>query len=149
MSFSQCRVTFRDRELFNPSWGTFDMAVGEKIISAFSGPADPFAFELEYKVPSEKTHKISHSAKAKRLHLLYQSVRDIREKNLVTDTIEVIWKEVRKDYLEEWLLPLEILELVMNKKEYQALEEEIRDYLVNVKGADPDLKRLIENGMQE
>jgi phenylalanine-4-hydroxylase len=147
MSFSQCRVTFRERELFNPSWGTFDMAVGEKIISAFSGPADPFAYELEYPVPKEKTHKIIHSAKALRLHFLYQSVRNIREKNQAMDSIEEIWKEVMKDYPEEWLLPLEILELVMVKKDYKALEEEVRDYLLNLTSSHPDLKQLIENGM--
>jgi phenylalanine-4-hydroxylase len=147
MSFSQCRVTFRDRELFNPSWGTFDMAIGEKIVSAYSGPADPFAYQLEYQVPKEKTHKITHSPKALRLHFLYQSVRDIREKNLAFDPIESIWKEVRKDYPEEWLLPLEILELALKNDKFKALASEIRDYLLNVKSADPAIKRLVENGM--
>ena len=148
MSFSDCRVTFRDRLLFNPDWGTYDMAVGEKIVSAFSGPADPFAFELEYAVPKEKTHKIVHSAKDQRLHHLYQTVRDFREK--VIDKLELsgIWKELKQDYPEEWLLPMELLELTRGKAEYQSLEVEIRDYLLRIKGADPDLKRLIENGMQ-
>jgi phenylalanine-4-hydroxylase len=147
MSFSQCRVTFRERELFNPSWGIYDMAVGEKIVSAFSGPADPFAYDLEYPVPKEKTHKIVHSQRAERLHFLYQSVRDIREKDLVPGSLSEIWDEIKHDYPEEWLLPLEILELAMRKKEYHSLESGIRDYLVQVKGADPGLKRLIENGM--
>jgi phenylalanine-4-hydroxylase len=147
MSFSNCSVTFRDRELFNPSWGTYDMAVGEKIISAYSGPADPFAYQLEFKVPTEKTHKITHSPKAQRLHLLYQSVRDIREKSLAIGPIESIWKEVKKDYPEEWLLPLEILELAMKKVEYQALASEIKEYLLNVKSSDPAISRLITNGL--
>jgi len=147
MVFSQCRVTFRERELFKPAWGTYDMAVGEKIVSAFSGPADPFAYELEYPVPKEKTHKIVHSQRAQRLHFLYQTVREIREKNLDTDSLTGIWNEIKQDYPEEWLLPLEILELAMRKKEYHSLEAEIRDYLLNVKSDDPELKRLIENGM--
>jgi phenylalanine-4-hydroxylase len=147
MSFSQCHVTFRERELFNPSWGTYDMAVGEKIISAFSGPADPFAFELEYTVPKEKTHKIIHSEKALRLHFLYQSVRDIREKNLIDDSLAGIWKEIRQDYPEEWLLMLEILELAMRKKEYKSLENEIRYYLDNLKISGANLKQLIDNGL--
>jgi phenylalanine-4-hydroxylase len=147
MSFSQCRVTFKERELFNPSWGTYDMAVGEKIISVYSGPADPFAFKLEYKVPQEKTHKITHSPKAGRLHFLYQTVRDIRENNLASDPIEIIWKEVKKDYPEDWLLPLEILELAMKRKEYQNMAKEIRNYLIYVKSADPDIKRLVDNGL--
>lgn len=148
MTFSQCRVTFRERELFNPSWGTFDMAVGEKIISAYSGPADPFSYELEYQVPKEKTHKITHSPKALRLHFLYQQIRDIREKNLPLNPIESIWKEVEKDYPEEWLLPLEILELASKQEEYRMLESQIRDYLVNVKSTDVGIKRLVDNGLR-
>jgi phenylalanine-4-hydroxylase len=147
MSFSQCRVTFRDRELFNPSWGKYDMAVGEKIISAYSGPADSFAYKLEYKVPQEKTHKIKHSPKALRLHILYQSIRDIREKNLPDDPIEKTWQEIKKDYPEEWLLPLEILELAMKNEKHQALAAEIREYLSDLKSEDTSIKRLISNGL--
>ena len=147
MIFSQCRVTFRERELFKPSWGTYDMAVGEKIVSAFSGPADPFAYELEYPVPKEKTHKIVHSQRAQRLHFLYQLIRDMREKDVIPDSFSGIWNELKQDYPEEWLLPLEILELAMRKKEYHSLETEIMNYLVSVKSADPVLKRLIDNGL--
>ncbi|MFA4830256.1 MAG: hypothetical protein WC594_13680, partial [Thermodesulfovibrionales bacterium] len=70
-----------------------------------------------------------------------------REKDVIPDSLSGIWSEIKQDYPEEWLLPLEILELAMRKKEYHSLETEIRDYLINVKGADPELKRLIENGM--
>jgi phenylalanine-4-hydroxylase len=147
MSFSQCRVTFRERLLFDPSWGTYDMAVGEKIVSANSGPADPFAFQLEYPVPKEKTHKIVHSPKAQRLHHLYQSVRDFREKQISHFDFEMVFKEIKKDYPEEWLLPLEILELIKEKAKHLLLDKEIKDYLVNVKGIDPYIKRLVDNGM--
>lgn len=149
MSFSDCRVTFRDRLLFDPAWGMYDMAVGEKIVSAFSGPADPFAFELQYSVPKEKTHKIFHSAEALKLHHLYQIVRDFREKK--TSEIDLLgtWTIIKQEYPQEWLLPLELLELTKDKPEYKSLEDEIRTYLLTVKSADPDIKRLIENGMVE
>jgi phenylalanine-4-hydroxylase len=148
MSFSACRVTFRERLLFDPAWGTYDMAVGEKIISAFSGPADPFAFKLEYPVPKEKTHKITHSSRALRIHQLYQAVRDIRENDVMHTDISDIWNEIKHGYPEEWLLPLELLELVKGRKGYDPLESEIMEYLLHKKSADPELKRLIDNGMQ-
>ena len=147
MSFSDCRVAYRDRLLFDPSWGTYDMAVGEKIVSAYSGPADPHAFELEYPVPKEKTHKIVHSDRAQRLHYLYQAARDIREKKADHTELRDIWQQVRADYPDEWLLPLEILELTSENDEYRLLAEEILDYLKNVKSADPEMKRLIDNGL--
>jgi len=147
MSFSGCRVTFRERLLFDPAWGTYDMAVGEKIISAFSGPADPFAFKLEYPVPKEKTHKIVHSERARRLHHLYQIVRDFREQVIDTLDMEGLWKELIDDYPEEWLLPLELIELTRGKPEFHKLNEEIGDFLLKIKSTDPDIKRLVENGL--
>ncbi|MFP4471898.1 MAG: aromatic amino acid hydroxylase, partial [Bacteroidales bacterium] len=57
-SFHDCSVRYKDDILFQPHWGTYDMAVGEKIVSAYTGPADPGAFRFMFPVPSEKTHKI-------------------------------------------------------------------------------------------
>lgn len=147
MTFSGCRVTFRDRLLFDPSWGIYDMAVGETIVSAYSGPADPNSFEMEYPVPKEKTHKIIHSDTAKRLHALYQSVRDHREKKSSIVNLDNLFEQIRKLYPEEWLLPLEILELVHSGPENVVLKEEILNYLKKVKSQDPDIKRLIDNGL--
>ncbi len=147
MSFSGCSVTFRDKILFDPSWGIFDMAVGEKIISCYSGPADPFAFQLEYPVPKEKTHKIIHSDRAKRLHYLYQAVRDFRENKTDSPEFDAIWNEVKFSYPEEWLLPLEILEILKDSSNHGELAEDIKTYLFNKSAEDEDLKRLIDNGL--
>ena len=40
ITFTNCRVTFGDRVLFEPAWGNFDMAVGARIASVFNGAAD-------------------------------------------------------------------------------------------------------------
>ena len=146
MTFTGCTVTFRDRVLFQPEWGTYDMAVGEKIISAFSGPADPFAFELEYPVPREKTHKIVHSPEAIRLHNLYQAVRDIRENGNARMKLHDIWQQISRHYPEEWLLPMEMLEIVSGNHQDELLRKEIRKCLDDKKAADPGLEALIENG---
>src|SRR5205807_3326290 len=44
ITFSNCSLKQGDRILFDPSWGEFDMAVGEKISSVFNGAADKDAF---------------------------------------------------------------------------------------------------------
>lgn len=150
MTFSDCSVTFRDRVLFEPSWGIYDMVVGERITSVFSGPADPDAFGLEYPVPKEKTHKIEHSPRASRLHALYQSVRDIRESGKMNGEtrLQDIFKELKADYPEEWLLPMEILELVSGDDIHLTLKEEIFQYLRARATHEPELKRLIDNGFE-
>ena len=148
MTFSGCSVKFRDRVLFEPSWGQYDMAVGEKIVSAFAGPADPYAFKLAYPVPKEKTHKIAHSDKALRLHHLYQLVRDQREGKSIVTEYDAIFREIRENYPGEWLLLIEILENIKDNKLHAVLKETIKTYLLDEKGTDADIRRLVSNGME-
>jgi phenylalanine-4-hydroxylase len=146
MTFTGCRVTFRDKTLFRPEWGNFDMAVGEKIVSAFSGPADPHAFELEYPVPKEKTHKIIHSSRAIKLHELYENVANIREGKPAGFTLEQVWQSLLSDYQEEWLLPLEILEIAISDPKAGLLRGIVDQYLSDFAMHGPVTGRLIENG---
>src|SRR5919106_5245566 len=44
ITFSNCSVKYGDRVLFDPSWGTFDMAVGERISSGFNGAEEKEAY---------------------------------------------------------------------------------------------------------
>ena len=54
-------MTHGETILFQPEWGIYDMAVGKKVISAFSGPADVNSFDLISHVPTSKTIKAKHS----------------------------------------------------------------------------------------
>ncbi len=146
-TFSECLVKYDGKVLFQPDWGTFDMVVGETIISAFSGPADPNGFKLTYPVPKEKTHKILHSREARKLHALYQEVRDIRTEGHPFKRIPDIWQIIKTDYPAEWLLPLEMLELATKHRIRRGLDDEIRAYLVNRKSENPELTNLINNGL--
>lgn len=146
ISFSDCRVTYEGQILFEPSWGVFDMAVGRQIISAFSGPADPEAFGLTYPAPEEKTHKFSHSEQAKALHALYQQVRDIREENCSHALIPGIWAVYKQDHSDDWLLALEILEILKAKQISDELSRDVRAYLQQKQKDHQELIKLIDDG---
>jgi len=146
-TFSDCTVTFQDKTLFQPQWGKFDMALGQRISSAFSGPADADAFELTYKVPEEKTHKIQHTESAKKMHILYQKVRDIRDTKKGMNTLQEIWETLRNDFPDDWLLPMEILELAETSGINNKLSLEIRNYLIDKQEKNPDLVNVISNGL--
>ena len=143
MTFEDCTVKYQDQVLFEPSWGIFDMAVGETIYSAYSGPADPAAFGFMFEVPHEKTHKIVYSDNAKNLHSFYSKVREAREKNKMTDELKKLFSQMQTHYPEEWLLAIEILETAENSNGFAS---EIKDYLINLKSRKPELSMLIENG---
>lgn len=133
ITFTNCLVTYKDKILFQPEWGIFDMAVGEKVISAFSGAADPDNYRFRLPVPEEKTHKIVHSAKAMKLHELYREVREIRNSGKNIERLADIWKTLKKDYRDDWLLASEIYELTYGKDELLTIQKELKVFLKDKK----------------
>lgn len=148
LTFRDCRVTYRDQLLFDPSWGTYDMAVGEAIVSAFSGPADPDAFGLKFPVPKEKTHKIVHSPESRKLHKLYQQVRDIRESGEGHEKLPMVWEKLVTAFPDEWLLNLEIYEISRNDPSLTDLAQGIVSQLEKLKSGSEEIRTLIENGLE-
>src|SRR5439155_1290966 len=104
ITFSNCSLKQGDRILFDPSWGEFDMAVGEKISSVFNGAADKDAFLEVALVPKERTIKVPSDAKRKKLESLYQQVRDIRERNVGYERLGEIWETQQAQHPDDWLL---------------------------------------------
>ncbi|MGE5424105.1 MAG: hypothetical protein ACM3N9_02005, partial [Syntrophothermus sp.] len=121
------------------------MAVGSAITSVYAGPADPVAFGLAYPVPEEKTHKIKHSEKLLKLFSLYQQVRDIREKKSGHEPLQAVFDELVKNYPDDWLLPLEIMEISDTTGE-KNLYERIREYLQKKSEENQQLAKLIQDG---
>jgi len=141
MSFEDCTVTYNEEALFLPDWGMYDMAVGQKITSVFSGAADIPVFSKDNSfVPSEKTHKIIYSSKRKELHKLYQKVRDVRKGDLPNETIYSIWADLI-NYEQDWLCAIELLEIC----EDNILSSEIIEFLK--KKNEKSIKYLVEEGL--
>ena len=145
ISFKNCTVTHGETILFQPEWGIYDMAVGKKITSAFSGPADVKSFDMITHIPTSKTIKAIKTAESLALESLYQNVRDIRNKKQVHLTLEEIFDQVATNYPKDWLLSIEILELI--KLDNTVLTSKIITYLENLKTIKPKLKQLIDNGL--
>jgi phenylalanine-4-hydroxylase len=147
LSFSECRVSFEDQLLFDPSWGMYDMAIGESITSVYSGPADPDAFGLAYPVPEEKTHKIVYTQQQKELHELYHQVRKIRDQHRDFDKLGAIWKSLLATHKGEWLLAIEMMEIISENHINTPLFGEINVYLQQLKLEQPRLLKCIDRGL--
>ena len=147
ISFRNCTVTFGDQVLFHPSWGIYDMSVGESIISAYSGIADPNAYGLTYEIPKEKTHKIHYSAKEEQLFSYYALVADLRRSgNIDLEVLTEVFSELTKDFPQDWLLVLEIFELIHTNKTAR-LTKDVKVYLEKLSEQE-SLKDLIQDGIQ-
>ncbi len=146
LCFSTCRATLGERTLFDPAWGVFDMAVGERIVSVSQGAADKDAYEDVGFVPKERTIRVQVDGEAQDLNRLYASVREIREADRGHEALPALFRSARARRPEDWLLALEILELLTARGMEQSLQEEIRRFLDGEK-KDPARARLIEAGL--
>ena len=151
ISFKNCTVKRGDLILFNPEWGIYDMVIGKSIVSAYSGVADPGNFNLQFDLPKEKTHKIIYSKKEKELHELFFRVRKIRENhkvitNEITQNLEEIFNQIQKHFSYDWLLALEVYELINTTKNIK-FKNRVLVYLKN-KSKEPELSSLIKNGLE-
>lgn len=145
IQFSECTIKYKDEYLFKPEWGTFDLALGKEIVSAFSGPADDYSFDLVHHKPTSTTIKRTYSAKEIELHELYKSVRHIREGKNTTFSLEAVFDILKQDHSKDWLLSLELYELVYDRDKVFA--ESIISHLENIKTQRPDIKHLIDSGI--
>jgi phenylalanine-4-hydroxylase len=126
----------------------YSMGVGERIISAFAGPADVEAFQPTAFVPHEKMHKITYDEKDLRLHELYRIVRQARSDARLVPKLSEIWKTVRHDFPNDWLLPLEILEILQGQPAHEQQCIDIRNFLEEKRIDSPHLENLITNGLK-
>jgi phenylalanine-4-hydroxylase len=118
MTFSDCRVSRGSKTYFEPSWGEFDMLVGESVPSVFGGPADREQFG-EHEISEPQTtpaRSTPYSDFEKSVFDRYQALRDLRSRFANKDgqalkALEMLGEGTLKSAGDEWLLLLEIYEL--------------------------------------
>ena len=147
ISFKDCTVTYNETVLFQPEWGIYDMAVGKKVVSAYSGPADVNSFDMITHVPSSKTIKAVKSAEREELEGFYKNVRNIREGKDASQSLTDIFTLLKEKYMNDWLLSVEIAELA-HKKNNQDLLQAVMLHLDAVKAKRPEVAHLIEGGLE-
>src|SRR5438552_5216047 len=112
ITFSNCTAKYGDRVLFDPAWGMYDMAVGERISSVFNGAADKDAYNKVALLPKERTIKVPSDAKPKPLEDLYPQGRKIRENKAGYERLGEIWETQQAEHSGDWLLSMEIFEIL-------------------------------------
>ena len=156
ISWENCRVTLGSQTLFEPAWGTFDMAVGTRVVSVFGGPADRLAFGETDEFAAKTIPRKSWSPIMKDKHQLYQNVRDIREglasgtmhsDRVTSDKLEALFSKLEIDFTHDWLLRLEILEIarVLPSDDWR---RRLELQLENMSEADADVADRIAEGVQ-
>tara|TARA_R110002050_G_scaffold204522_4_gene340228 strand:- start:162865 stop:164616 length:1752 start_codon:yes stop_codon:yes gene_type:complete len=146
ITFENCTVTHGDTLLFNPELGLYHMAVGERIVSAFNGPADLASFDLINHKVSDSTIKPVKNTKSAQLERYYQQIRDYREGKNTTISRNKVFQELKHNYETDWLLSIELYELAKTNNDTD-FAKEIIQHLENVKRNKPKLGHLIDDGL--
>ena len=148
VTFTNC--TFTDQHgkiLFDPSWGVFDMAVGEKISSVYCGAADKDAFiEIAYK-SNVGTHHQQYDARTLELHQLYRQVRNRRHNGGDFGFLGNVWFTLQKNHHDDWLCALEILEILQHEEAELDVAAEIGAFLKQKAAAEHEYRKLINDGL--
>ncbi|MEJ0029947.1 MAG: hypothetical protein WDO15_06085 [Bacteroidota bacterium] len=92
-------------------------------------------------------HKIKYDKEDLELHELYRTVRDARNNRSQVSTLPGVWKKVLHEFPSDWLLPLEILEVLQTNSVEDELQSQIWNYLEAKASSEPSLKKLIDNGL--
>lgn len=143
LSFDNCYANYNNETLFDASWGIYDMAIGSCITSCYRGAADPESYGYVYPAPKEKTHKIIYSNDALKMHQYFQGLRNLREGKSASKSIKDLCSYAKKN----WLLAMEILELMSNSANNNELSLQINNQLKEFR-KDDNLTKLIDNGIK-
>ena len=140
----ECTVSYKRNIFFKPEYGIFDMAIGNDIISAFAGSADPESFIEPYNKTSKKNSVSEPLSPKVGLELLAQKIRGLRlSKSHDKKIIVGLFKTLKFKHPNNWILPLELLELAKN----QDLKVKINKHLQELGEKTPRFKSLISDGI--
>ncbi|KAB5489507.1 aromatic amino acid hydroxylase [Flagellimonas hadalis] len=147
ITFENCTVTYNGETLFQPEWGLYHMAVGQKVVSAYNGPADLHSFDLITHQITESTIKPKKNPKRLQLEQYYQQVREFREGKNTTISRNKVFQALKNEHPQDWLLPVELYELAKQGNDH-GFQQDILEHLENIKRENPKVGHLIDDGIQ-
>ncbi|HJX24976.1 MAG TPA: hypothetical protein VJ252_02380, partial [Chthoniobacterales bacterium] len=99
-------------------------------------------------VPKERTIKVPSDAKRRRLENLYAQVRKIRESKTGYERLGEIWETQQAEHSDDWLLSMEIFEILDAIEQQPELKSKIDKFLNEKRARDKDKAVLIEWGFR-
>jgi phenylalanine-4-hydroxylase len=137
LSFDDCTVTdLSGRVLFDPAWGTYDMAVGSRIRSVYGGVADREQLQLYKPMPETETIRVAQDAGLMGLYALVD--RCNRGQQALDGKTRALLEQGLADYPDEWLLRAEML-----CSSDAALADRARSGLEDIHRSQPALRDLV------
>ena len=148
ITFKNCLIKQGDLLLFDPSWGSFDLAVGQTVVSVFSGPADKTAYKEKNDFKPSKIPEKKISKKKGDSLKVYKSLASIKNTKGISIEKEKHLEKLMASILKQknsWLVFLEILDL--SKKNSKLRNTSLNYLKVLIKTEKSDIKKYIRKGL--
>lgn len=148
-----------DKIYYKPEWGPFDLLLGSSVTSVFGGPADRIAYGQNDDFVVKKVATKKQSEQEQKINKLYADVRHMRTKfdfeSAALPTLTSIFNKMQELDSTDWLIVLEIYELLVTHKTTLSKEVGYNEFLKTVR-QDLELKKKsakdnadsIEHGVQ-
>lgn len=140
-----------DRILFQPDWGTYDMAVGSEIVSVFGGPADRSAYGETDDFVAARVAKPVETEATRRRNSHYQQVRDWRENKVaderLTTGLTTLLETHSTEFPDDWLLVMEMYELALNRGGSEKIIMTLKSRLDRFAESQPAVASVISDGV--
>ncbi|MFL2989863.1 MAG: aromatic amino acid hydroxylase [Candidatus Neomarinimicrobiota bacterium] len=141
-------VRLEDNILFEPAWGQYDLACGNKIVSIYGGPGDWNYYQnLEPTKKKNSYHSSNLTENTEYLNKLYGKVEKLRNEKASSEDYITILKIVYNEYDKEWLLCMIIYEIIYKDQTIRKEVQFLKNHLITFK-SDLQLKNAIERGLQ-
>jgi phenylalanine-4-hydroxylase len=151
LTLKNAKAEYNGRVLFDPSWGTYDIAIGSTVTSVFGGAADSEAFGEMTDFVAKRVPVAHYSDAEKKLQARYAELRKIREAGMQGAQLETALTTLiathRQESPQDWLLILEAYELLKNRASQAPMFEKIQKDLNTLSQQDEKIKNLIQDGI--
>ncbi len=147
ISFKDCKIIKGDKLLFDPDWGTFDLACGKSIQSVYGGPADIQSYlqfmDLELPSQIKPNYLTKYSNSEKKLIDLYDEI----ENKLNNDKVQSMIDKLDLEFKGDWLLRFELLNILDDKKDNDLISK-LKLQIQEIAKDDNDLYNSIQRGLK-
>jgi phenylalanine-4-hydroxylase len=145
LTLDQATAKLGDKILFQPDWGTFDLALGLSVPSVFGGPGDRKAFGQVDDFKVTQIPETKYSEFDYQLFGFYQTLRDLRAHKKTPYDLETCLRFAMQEAPEEWLLFIEILEF-SKAQGFNHIEKMCLDHLHSI-SKNETIKSCIQDGI--
>ncbi len=155
LTWTDCTVRRGDTVLFQPAWGTYDMALGLEVVSVFGGPADRSCYINTDDFIAAAIPLRQYSTTERKRHQLFQRLHALRQLAPASEAATTEFQDLMKTILTtgntDWLLSLELLELSVQFKVIGATEN-LRRHLESFSDARESIDlglKLVESSLKD